>query len=485
MYSSSETKTNRSRRSKDHEREKKKRALSPDDGGGETIAAVITPPGEGGVAAVRLAGPHSRKILDKFFKPQTDTENRPFLLRLGHFVSADGETLDEVMAVFMPHGNSYTGLEQVEIFCHGGRRIVQLILDELIAGGARAAQPGEFTKLAFLNGRIDLAKAEAVAEIIASNTDCSLKASREHLLGAYAGHIENMRKQLVAVLADLEASIDFSEEEIDPGTNVQQANLLFGVERQIREMIDSYTGGRIINEGFKIAIGGRPNAGKSSLFNLLLKQERALVNPEAGTTRDYLSEWIDIEGFAVNLIDTAGLRTGGGELEKEGQVRAEEIIKKADLILWMFDLSEKSWETSLTHDVKRFVGHFILLVGNKIDIAANVSGTGCVLDTDVVEISCLTRKGLKNLRQQMLSRIQKQMPDLTSGLVVTSARHKQKLVAARKAIGRARRKMKSNESPEIIVFELRRGIEALDEITGRVYNEEILGKIFSSFCIGK
>ncbi len=402
------------------------------------------------------------------------------MLRYGHFVSARGETLDEVMAVFMPHGKSYTGLEQAEIFCHGGRRIVRLILEELINGGARAAQPGEFTRLAFLNGRIDLAKAEAVAEIIAANTDSSYRAGREHLLGAYAEHIEEMREQLVAVLADIEASIDFSEEDIDTGTNVQAAKLLMGVEKEIGELINSYTGGRIINEGFKIAIGGRPNAGKSSLFNLLLRQERALVNPEAGTTRDYLSEWIELEGFAVNLIDTAGLRAEGSQLEKEGQARAEEIIKEADLILWMFDLSEKGWEASLEHDLERLGEGAIVLIGNKIDISRSPR---CA--PDALKISCMTRKGLKDLRKEILLRIQDQMPDLTSGLVVTSARHKQKLAAARKGIARARRKLKDNESPEITAFELRQGIEALDEITGRVYNEEILGKIFSSFCIGK
>jgi len=437
------------------------------------------------VAALRLAGPGSRKILDRLFRPQTDVEDRPFMLRFGLFVSSKGEKLDEIMAVHMPRGRSYTGLEQVEIFCHGGRRIVRLILEELIKGGARAAQPGEFTKLAFLNGRISLARAEAVAEIIAANTDSSYRASREHLLGAYAEHIEKLREQLVAVLADIEASIDFSEEEIDPGTNVQHGKALAAIEKQVQELLSSYSGGRIINEGFKIAIGGRPNAGKSSLFNLLLKQERALVNPEAGTTRDYLSEWIDLEGFAVNLIDTAGLRAGSSGVEKEGQVRAEEIIKRADLTLWMFDLSEKEWPEVLRADLRKFIEAPMLLVGNKIDIPAEVAAAGFRDAAEAVRISCLTKKGLKELRQELLRRINERMPDLTSGLVVTSARHQQRLSAAGKAIGRARRKIKSNESPEITAFELRQGIEALDEITGRIYNEEILGKIFSSFCIGK
>ena len=437
------------------------------------------------MAALRLAGPRSRQIFRKFFKPQAETKEQPFLLRYGHFISAAGETLDEVMAVYMPRGKSYTGLEQVEIFCHGGRRVVRLILDQLIKGGARAAQPGEFTKLAFLNGRIDLARAEAVAEIIAANTDSSYKAGREHLLGAYAGEIERLREHLVTVLADIEASIDFSEEEIDPGTNVQHVGRLREVQRQIEALLDSYTGGRIINEGFKIAIGGRPNAGKSSLFNLLLRQERALVNPEAGTTRDYLSEWIDLDGFAVNLIDTAGLRTGGSQVEKEGQARAEKIIEESDLVLWMFDLAAKDWQESLKADIGRLAYAPILLVGNKIDVIADASPASLKVALETAIMSCLTKKGLKDLRQAVLWRIRAKMPDLTSGQVVTSARHQQKLDTARKAIKRTAQKLKANESPEITAFELRQAVESLDEITGRIYNEEILGKIFSSFCIGK
>lgn len=434
------------------------------------------------MAAVRLAGPLSRKILDKYFHPQADSEDRPFMLRYGHFVSGAGERLDEVMAVYMPYGKSYTGLEQAEVFCHGGRKIVRMILQELINGGARAAQPGEFTKLAFLNGRIDLARAEAVAEIIAANTDSSYRASREHLLGAYPEHIDQIRQRLVAVLADLEASIDFSEEEIDSATNQKQVETLSAVLKQIEELLASYRGGRIINEGFKIAIGGRPNAGKSSLFNLLLRQERALVNPEAGTTRDYLSEWIDLEGFAVNLIDTAGLRTEGSQLEREGQARAEAIIKAADLTLWLFDLSEKQWEKSLRSDLTKLVHAPIILVGNKIDVA---SGEPSKVHKDALAISCLTKKGLAGLRNRLVQRINELVPDLTSGMVVTSARHQQKLTSASKAIKQTVKKLKGNETPEITAFELRQAVGALDEITGRIYNEEILGKIFSSFCIGK
>lgn len=355
----------------------------------DTIVAVITPPGEGGIAALRLAGPQSRVYLARFFHPsQSDTnEPVPFLLRYGQFVSVKRDFLDEVTAVYMPHGKSYTGLEQVEIFCHGGRQVVRLILEELVAAGARMAEPGEFTKLAFLNGRIDLARAEAVAELIAANTQSSYEASREHLTGAYSEHVTRVRNDIVAVMSEIEAAIDFPEEEITPANRTQLNAQLEALSSQIRRLIESYSAGRIIKEGFKVVIAGRPNAGKSSLFNLLLKHERALVNPAPGTTRDYLSEWVDIEGVAVNLIDTAGIRERGGKIERMGQERAKGIMKLADLVVWIVDIASPNWRTAFGRDVGTLGHKSILLVGNKIDIVRSVAGRREVLASELVPIS--------------------------------------------------------------------------------------------------
>lgn len=462
--------------------------------GDDTIAAIITPPGEGGIAALRLAGADSKKLLAKFFSPGISTSSsskapkrsnmQPFVLRHGHFAGSSGEVIDEVMAVFMPRGKSYTGEDQAEIFCHGGQQVVRLILDALLAGGARAAEPGEFTRLAFLNGRIDLTRAEAVAEVIAANTEQAYQVSREHLLGAYATEVGNLRDQLVMIKAEIEAAIDFSDEEIDPAGTNQLVESISQTFIQLKALLATYSGGRIINEGYKIAIGGRPNAGKSSLFNLMLRSERALVHATAGTTRDFLSEWIDLEGFAVNLIDTAGLRTGGTELEKLGQARGGQIIEKADLLLWMFDISVKGWQTRLQSDLKRIKYKDILLVANKIDLVK--SSRSLTADaSDAISISCLTGRGSKLLHRTMLEHINRKMPDLTSGIVVTSARHKQKLSLALRECGRVRTMLRKNESLEIVAFTLRQAVTALDEITGKVYTEEILGKIFATFCVGK
>ncbi len=454
---------------------------------GDTIVAVITPPGEGGIAALRVAGPKSRALLKRCFSPEHEQTGAitPFMLRYGRFVDRTGQTLDQVTAVFMPRGKSYTGLDQFEIYCHGGRHVVRRLLDELTALGARLAEPGEFTRLAFLNGRIDLTRAEAVAEIIAANTEVSFQASREHLLGKYAEKVTGLREKLVEILADIEASIDFAEEDIDPGESVRLTEPLKDLIKEISEMAATYRGGRIINEGYRVAICGRPNAGKSSLFNLLLREERALVNPTAGTTRDYLSEWIDLDGFAVNLIDTAGLRQGGSVVEKAGQTRAQKIMRESDLVVWIADMSSRSWESRLKTDIPTIENKNILLVANKIDIIGTSINKVHDSSLDLMAVSCTLRTGIEELKSELVHRINESMPDLTSGLVVTSARHRQKLTEAIRDLKAASRKIKQGETAELVAFDLRQARQALDEITGRVYTEEILGQIFANFCIGK
>jgi tRNA modification GTPase len=485
----------------------------------DTIAAIITPPGEGGLAAIRIAGRQSLSYFHKHFRPFSKERSKtvPFMMRFGRFVDRQGNIIDEVTAVFMPQGKSYTGLDQVEIFCHGGRTVVRHILDEIIASGARVAEPGEFTKLAFLSGRIDLTKAEAVAEVVSANTDYSYRAAKEHLLGSYTAHILNLREKIINIIAEVEASIDFPEEEIDPADRHRLIYMVDETIKQIDDLVKTYTGGRIIKEGYKIAIGGRPNAGKSSLFNLLLRQERAIVTPTPGTTRDYLSEWIDLEGFAVNLIDTAGLRKGGGAIEKAGQKSAMKIIAESDLLLWLVDLSDRDWLTKWQVDSGMVKKYSNILIGNKIDIVPNyrkfVGANSCSSDMrkseppgfrptmirrskspcgfrhlprfDFVPISCLTGKGINQLKKKIVDHINASMPDLTSGLVVTSARHQQKLHTALKNLRHAKSKMKQGESPELVAFDLRQSATAIDEITGKVYTEDILERIFSKFCIGK
>lgn len=404
-------------------------------------------------------------------------------MRYGYFADSNKQVIDEITAVFMPAGKSYTGADQIEIFCHGGRKVVELILSEILKSGIRSAEPGEFTKMAFLSGRIDLAKAESVAEIIAANTQSSYNTAREHLTGAYTEHIGMLREKMIEVIADVEASIDYPDEDIDPKERDKQVEDIDKITSDIKILLDSYKGGRIINEGFKIAIAGRPNAGKSSLFNLLLKQQRALVTPTPGTTRDYLSEWVDLEGFKVNIIDTAGLRKSGGKIEKAGQESSKGIIENADLILWMVDLGSKAWQKNLIEDIDNLSNKtHKLLIGNKIDTVTNTAVDAKTVD---ISLSCKTEKGINQLKEAVVNAIKENMPDLTSGVTVTSLRHKQKLSESLKNLKTAGKKIRSNESPELTAFDLRNAVNAIDEITGKIYNEEILEKIFSKFCIGK
>jgi tRNA modification GTPase len=403
-------------------------------------------------------------------------------MRYGDFVSCSGKYVDEVLAVFMPSGQSYTGFDQVEIFCHGGQRVVQVVLEQLIASGARPAEPGEFTKLAFLNGRIDLAEAEAVAEVIAASTEASYRAGRDHLTGVYSEYVSRLRNDLLSALADLEASIDFSEDDVAQLDNTLLRSRLQVIHNQIEQLSATYRGGRIVREGFRVAICGRPNAGKSSLFNVLLEHERALVDPEPGTTRDYLSEWIDLGGFAVNLIDTAGLRDAAGRVEKQGQAKSQQVIEQADLILWVADVSSPNWIEEIQADIQDFTKSPKLLIGNKIDLLPD---SRRALPETVLPLSCLSRDGLDQIRGAILDSINDIMPDLTSGHVVTSARHKHCLDQAAEGVLRTIAALESGESAEILAFELRQAGDRLGEITGQVYTEEILGEIFSRFCIGK
>lgn len=452
----------------------------------DTIAAIITPPGEGGVAAIRVAGPRAQEILNQFFRSRSSSHKTatPFVMRLGVFQSATNEIIDQVLAVYMPAGHSYTGLEQIEIFCHGGRAVTRKILGLILAADVRSAEPGEFTRLAFENGRIDLAKAEAVAEMISAQTDVSLRASREHLIGHYSEHIDTLRESLLVVLSEVEAGIDFSDDAPEVrGTSSARVAAIDQAIEKIRLLVESYEGGRIIDEGFTIAIGGRPNAGKSSLFNLLLRQERALVTATPGTTRDYLTEQIDLGGYLVNLVDTAGLRQGGGKVERAGQKKAHEVIARADLLVWLTDLSSRGWQKALKDDMKSGKSGNILILGNKLDLArkADKNRDGAV----DLAISCKTSAGLDKFKAEIIRRIEQNLPDKTSGLIVTSHRHKQKLSASLRHLKSARRKLAATVSGELIAFDLRHAVTALAEITGKVYTEQVLGRIFSKFCIGK
>ncbi|RKX21727.1 MAG: tRNA uridine-5-carboxymethylaminomethyl(34) synthesis GTPase MnmE [Candidatus Zixiibacteriota bacterium] len=459
----------------------------------ETIASIITPPGEGGIGAIRISGKSSNQIIKKIFRPSGQDLSifKPFVMYYGSIKDSKGNVIDEVTTVSMPAGKSYTGQDQAEIFCHGGQFVLKQILQEIFRHDVRPAEPGEFTRRAFLAGRIDLTKAEAVADLIASRTEYSYRSARDNLLGELSQYIGNLRDKAVQLMAEIEAAIDYPEENLEIA---EKENLLKSAEyliSNIKDLIDSYRSGKIIREGYKIAIAGRPNAGKSSLFNLLLNQSRAIVTPTPGTTRDYLTEWVELSGMAVSLTDTAGFRKPDSAIERSGQVFAEREMKKADLVIWMVDISKKNWKSALESDLKK-INRFknVLIVLNKTDLVnrnktRDISIIIKSLNIHTLFLSCKTKAGFKLLINGLNDSINENMPDLTDQLVVTSERHKRKLAGSLKYLKNVHRGILNNISPELIAFDIRQAVDEIDEITGRVYTEEILDSIFSRFCIGK
>jgi tRNA modification GTPase len=408
------------------------------------------------------------------------------MLRYGRIAGQDnGQSLDEVLTAYMPGPKSFTGEDMVEIYCHAGQFTLNAIQDRICALGCRPAEPGEFSMRRFLNHGVDISKLEGAAEVVASKTDLAWRLSREHLLGAYGEHISNLRKKIVHLLAEIEADIDFPEE--DSIGSIGRSLLdkrLDGIIGDLEHLAADYKMGKIIQDGYRVALMGPPNAGKSSLFNRLVRQNRALVTPVPGTTRDYISEWIDIKGLPVELFDTAGLRKARGQVERAGVVATRKIINRADLIIYIYDLSGK---IPGSHQLKLRKNQQVIIALNKIDLLPGKRpnpkkrqshfGKEC----DCCVISAKTGKGIKELISKIYSK--SGVADLTESLVVTSQRHKIKIDRCLHHLHNIRRMI--DQPTEIVSFELRQAANQIGEITGHVYTEEILDEIFANFCIGK
>lgn len=456
----------------------------------DIIASIITPPGEGGIGAIRVAGENARDFCNQFIGWQTAPE--AFHLSYTRFQSnSDSPPLDEIMAVWMPNGHSYTGDEQVELFTHGGRVVLNQILRALYSAGARPAEPGEFTRRAFLNGRIDLARAEAVAELISAKSDFAYRAARDNLFGRTSDIVDSLREKLVRIIAMLEANVDFPEEDIQPDEYNELLELCDATGNTLHMLVQSYAGGAIIRDGFRIALCGAPNAGKSSLFNALVKKRRAIVSETPGTTRDYLSEWISLDGYAIELSDTAGLREDADEIEREGISFSHELINRAHLALWVADTAQQTFLDQL--NTAPFINFKCptIIVFNKID-SLTTGRAPIPLDTLTINdrpyrsisISCKTGQGISDL-ERAISEMLNTSAGSTDEYIVTSERHMRKFADAASALQLTHHGLTEHKSPELVAFDARQALTALDEITGRVYTDEVLDVIFSSFCVGK
>ena len=473
--------------------------MLPDD----TIAAIATPLGEGGLAIIRISGPEALAIADRCFEPRSANAPRPsaaasHTLHFGHVTHRD-RAVDEVLLGVMRAPRTFTREDVVEISCHGGLLAAKMVLDAVLHCGARLAEPGEFTRRAFLNGRIDLAQAEAVADVIHSRTELALRAANEQLAGKLSKQINALREQLMQTLAHVEAHIDFPEEDIAPDTRVElMARLEMGISVMDR-LLATADEGRILRRGIRAAIIGRPNAGKSSLLNQLLGQDRAIVSPIPGTTRDTIEETANLRGVPVIFIDTAGLREGGDEIEVEGIRRSRQSLERAELILHVVDASQPLSEADRSYLVE-FAGKKRLVVFNKIDLptrlqlgqtAGNGLGNaelGAALESPssrTVRVSCLTGDGIETLKDSIRNLAWSGAIGSEMLEVMINSRHQEALSRGRQSTARALEALRVGATLELSAMDLRAAVNAVGEIVGQTTTEDLLDIIFSQFCIGK
>ena len=459
----------------------------------DTIAAIATPIGEGGLAVIRISGTQALAVADKVFSPVGKSSLKPsaaasHTIQFGHVVR-DGKTIDEVLVAVMRAPRTFTREDIVEITCHGGILPAKMVLDAVLASGARMAEPGEFTRRAFLNGRIDLAQAEAVADLIHSRTELALRAANEQLAGKLSQRINELRDDLLKTLAHVEAYIDFPEEDIAEETKDQ---LLGRLERGVAfmdELLRTANEGQILRRGIRAAIIGRPNAGKSSLLNQLLGHDRAIVSPIPGTTRDTIEETANIRGLPVVFIDTAGLREARDEIEIEGIRRSHESLQKAEIILHVLDGSEP-----LTEEDEKYLAEFAdkkrILVRNKMDLPAKlflpwVVALGGTSVLRPVEVCCLSGKGIETLKDAIKNLAWSGEIKTEMLQVMINSRHQDALNRAREATARTVDALRSGATLELAAMDLRIAVNAVGEIVGKTATEDLLDMIFSQFCIGK
>jgi tRNA modification GTPase len=453
----------------------------------DTIAAIATPLGEGGLAVVRVSGPQALAVADRCFVPAGKGSLKPseaptHTLHYGRIVRHD-QVVDEVLAAIMRAPRTYTRENVVEISCHGGLLPAKLVLDAVLAQGARLALPGEFTKRAFLHGRIDLAQAEAVADLIHSRTELALAAAKEQLAGKLSHRIRQVRDGLVQVLAHVEAHIDFPDEDIAPDTRDQLVARLEQGVGFMEALIRTADEGQVLRRGIRAAIIGRPNVGKSSLLNQLLGHDRAIVSPFPGTTRDTIEEQANIRGLPVVFIDTAGLRAAADVIEVEGIRRSRQSLERAELVLHVLDASQP-WSPAEETYLREFAGKKRLLVRNKSDLPHRLE-LPALDQLPVVEVSCLTGQGLEALKDAMKELIWSGEIKAEMLQVMINSRHQEALQRARTAALQTLEGLRANRTLELVALDLHIAVNAVGEIVGQTTTEDLLDSIFSQFCIGK
>lgn len=450
-----------------------------------TIVAISTAPGIGGIGIIRMSGDKSFEILEKIFV----TNDKPisgYTMKYGKIIDEKNVIIDEVLVSYFIAPNSYTRENVCEINSHGGMVVMKKILELCLKNGAVLAEPGEFTKRAFLNGRIDLSQAEAVIDIINSKTDREAKASINQLEGNLSLEIKEIRKDLISMMADIEASIDYPEYDVEEVTTNKVKEVLLKQKDRLKKLEKSFDNGKILKDGINTAIIGRPNAGKSSLLNILLNEERAIVTSVEGTTRDTIEEYISINGIPLKIIDTAGIREASDEVEKIGVEKAKKIAKESDLIIGIFDISRKmNKEDYEILDILKNKNSIIVL--NKIDLDENNADLEKIKEVGkpVVQISTKTREGIDNLYKEIENLIETKEISSDNEIIVTNTRHKSLITKAIISVDKSLETIENKMPIDIIVVYVKDILENLGEITGETVTEDIIKEIFSKFCLGK
>ncbi len=454
-----------------------------------TIVSISTAPGIGGIGIIRMSGNETFEILNKIFKPKKEKkieEIKGYTMKYGEIID-NNQIIDEVLVSYFKAPKSYTTENMCEINSHGGSIIVKKILEICLKNGADMAEPGEFTKRAFLNGRIDLAQAESVIDLINAKSDREAKSGIKQLEGALSKEIKDIKQEIMNVLVNIEVTIDYPEYDTPEVQKQELTMMLEKVEKKLSQLEESFDNGKIIKEGIKTAIIGKPNAGKSSLLNAILKEERAIVTDIEGTTRDTIEEFVTVKGIPIKLVDTAGIRNAKDEVEKIGIQKSIEEAQNADLIIAIFDSSKE-----LTNEDKEIIdlikGKKAIILLNKTDLPSKIDENNKQLKENaknIIKISAKNNQGINKLYDKIAEMFSLNQINLDNEVLITNVRHKNIISKALQNVKKANEAILVNMPIDIVTIYIKEILEDLGEITGEYVTEDIINEIFSKFCLGK
>ncbi|MDB4050795.1 tRNA uridine-5-carboxymethylaminomethyl(34) synthesis GTPase MnmE [Flavobacteriaceae bacterium] len=453
----------------------------------ETIIALATPNGLGAISVIRISGLNAISITEKLFKPKGNkklSNQKSHTVHLGHLIK-NGHELDEVLVTLFKGPHSYTGENTIEISCHGSTYIQQEIIDLFIVNGIRVANPGEFTLRAFINGKMDLNQAEAVADLIASENEGSHKLAMEQMKNGFSNDLKKLRAELLHFSSMIELELDFSQEDLEFAERSEFKKLTVRIQGELEKLIDSFKSGNVLKNGISVAIAGKPNAGKSSLLNTLLNEDKAIVSDIPGTTRDSIEDSLVIDGINFRFTDTAGLRETNDIIESKGIEKTKEKINKAKILIYLFDSNDTNFK-EISSDIESFKRKdlSILLVRNKVDLKnTNQNLINKLEKFEIIEISANNTESVTLLKKRLINEINILNP--YTDTVISNSRHYEALMNALKAVKEVNNGLKSDISGDLLSVDIRKSIEHLAEITGEITNDDVLGNIFANFCIGK